>query len=53
MEVFHYMRLIEERDYIDFSLSPKSLQLHEEYQQRIEVLQKMQFIDQQCLGRGM
>ena len=52
VEVLHYMKLVEDRNQIDFLLSPKSLQLHEEYEQRILVLQKMKFIDSQNLGNS-
>ena len=44
------MRLIDELEKLDFSMSPNSLKLHEEYQQRIDVLRRMGFIDKHNLG---
>lgn len=36
----------------DYLLSPQSLQLHEDYEARINVLKKLGYIDNECLGTG-
>jgi antiviral helicase SKI2 len=39
------MSLRDAEDYLDYLLSPRSLRLHEEYESRIQVLKKLQYID--------
>jgi antiviral helicase SKI2 len=48
-EVFLYMRLVDEKNNLEYLMSPRSLRLHEEYQARIAVLQKLGYIDSENL----
>ena len=45
------MRLVDEKNHLEYLLSPKSLRLHEEYQARILVLQELGYIDNENLGK--
>jgi len=44
------MRLTNEKDHMEYLLSPKSLRLHEEYEMRINVLRKLGYIDAESMG---
>ena len=48
--IFEYMRLYEAKEDYEYWLSPQSLQLHEEYESRVEVLKQLGYINGECLG---